>query len=34
MADRFAERHITACATEELKVGRFEPEILENLLSI
>jgi hypothetical protein len=23
MADRFAERHITGCATEDLKVGRF-----------
>jgi hypothetical protein len=23
MADRLAERHITGCATEELKVGKF-----------
>jgi hypothetical protein len=23
MADRFAERHITGCATEELKLGKF-----------
>jgi len=26
MADPFAERHITGCATEELKAVRFEPE--------
>ena len=25
MAGRFAERHITGCATEELKTRRFEP---------
>ena len=26
MAARIAERHITGCATEELKVGAFQPE--------
>ena len=26
MGDRFPERHITGCATEELKVGEFKPE--------
>ena len=26
MADRFAECHITGCATEELKTGEFQPE--------
>lgn len=31
MADPFAERHITGCATEELKAGRFEPEYLGKL---
>jgi hypothetical protein len=31
VADRFAEHHITGCATEELKVGRFEPEYLGKL---
>ena len=31
MAAWFAERHITGCATEELKVQRFEPEHLGKL---
>jgi hypothetical protein len=31
MAACFAERHITGFATEELKVGRFEPEYLGKL---
>jgi YhcG PDDEXK nuclease domain len=31
MADCFAESHITGCATEELKVRRFEPEYLGEL---
>lgn len=31
MDDRFAERHITGCATEELKVVGFEPEYLGKL---
>ena len=26
MAARIAERHITGCATEELKTGEFQPE--------
>ena len=26
MAARIAERHITGCATEELKTGKFKPE--------